>query len=743
MAALGNSRGPSGPQARYPFADAVLALLVDDSRAKLLAPYFSTVAAPTGLGHGERTSGRRCGPAPLSRLSAPQDMSSKSRKHSQPQRKKARRPEDDLGQPPSASDSTHASGENPDEPSLQDFLESEIKAPEGKSPLLYASMILLLVFLLIVFLLPPGAFQNAGRTNSVVMSWEHPSAGTQSLKSTDFMQEKRRFNELMKIFFGPNTRLEDEDVARMVIQDSLALEAGITVGKQELTDTLLPIATQMGGTQAYEQFVNARFFGGVQPFEATVRRFLRLNKYQGLVQGLATLPSREKIEELWSESKETRYQLAVFKQEDFTLQAAAELAAGVDLEAWFQDELEEIDRESYRLPEKRSAETIGILLGEGSSPDEALLLEAYPLPEDWDAAAEAKRYYDRNFFARYERPEEETPEPVEGETQELPDRFYSFEEVEAQATSEARLMHGIEAWFEDVRGKLSADEAVDMAAEAERLGLDYAAGDTPLSRSEWLEEGGFQGRFLAGRLFVLPEVGDLTSSVVVGGESICVGRLTEIVVPAMPPFEEIAEQVGEDWVEKRQVEMAEAAADALVAALEADFPRTEPTAEELEFNEDALGDLILSDAAAFEASAIDMGAELLVRDWLPPGAGEEDDPNFDSVASKFMSLRSFLFNDFENGQVSDPVVDFADDHYYVVRLDDSRSMPLEKMKASTLDSFVSQSSFSSRTEFVQEGPFSIGNLRSQYGLLLPADLRPATTEEEEGEGEGEDEETAG
>lgn len=662
-------------------------------------------------------------------------MSSKSRKHSQPPRKKARRPEDDLGEQP-ASAASQSTGENPDEPSIQDFLESEIKTPEGKSPLMYASMILLLVFLLIVFLLPPGAFQNAGRTNPIVLSWDHPSAGTVSLKSSEFTLEKRQLNELMEIFTGQRARLEDEQVARMLIQDSLAVEAGITVGDSELLDALVPLAEAVGGTQAYEQYINSRFFGGVQPFEATVRRFLRLNKYEALVQGLATLPSRETIEELWSEEQEQRYVLARFMAEDFSDVALAELPDAAGLEAWFQT-LEDFRRESYKRPEARAAEVIGFLLGDGAVPDETALLAAYPLVEDWDDATQGKIFYDSHFFARYERPEDEVPEPEEGEAPQIADRYYSFEEVEEQATREARLKSGLDAWYADLAAREEAGETVDLSAEAERLGLDYAAGDQALTRTEWSEEGGFNGRFLAGRLFVLGEAGSLTNGVTVGGQSMCLARLTEVVEPALPPFEELAEELGEAWVEERQVELAEAQAEALIAALEADYPREAP-AEEEDSEDLVLPDpaLIVTDTAAFEAATATLGGELLVRDWLPPRVTESDDPNYEQPAHEFIRSRGFLFSSFEVGQVSEPIEDRADDGWYVVRLDGARSMELDRMKASDLQGFLTQSAFTQRADFVSEGPFSVPVLREQYNLQLPEDLRPET-DEDEGDGEGE------
>lgn len=666
-------------------------------------------------------------------------MSSKSRKHSQPQRKKARRPEDDLaGQaaPAASTSSGQSTGQNPDEPSLQDFLESEIKTPEGKSPLVYASMILLLVFLLIVFLLPPGAFQNAGRQNPIVLSWEHPSAGTQALKSNEFTLEKRQFNELMQIFTGQRGRLEDEQVARMVIQDALAVEAGITVGDTELLDALVPLAEAMGGTQVYEQTINARFFGGVQPFEETVRRFLRLNKYEALVQGLATLPSRETIEELWSEEQEQRYLVARYMAEDFADAALAELPDAAGLEAWFQT-LEDFRRDSYKRPEARGAAIAGVLLGDGAVPDETALLAAYPLPEDWDDATQAKIYYDSHFFARYERPEDEIPEPAEGETSQVNDRYYSFDEVVDQATREARLKAGLDAWYDDLAAREEAGETVELSAEAERLGLDYAAGDQALTRSEWTEEGGFNGRFLAGRLFVLGEAGNLTNGVTVGGQSMCIARLTEIVDPALPPFEELADELSDAWVEERKVDLAEAQAQALIAALEENYPREESAEEE--DAEDLLATdpaLIVSDAEAFEAATSTTGGELLVRDWLAPRASESDDPNYEEPANEFIRTRGFLFSAFEVGQVSEPLEDRADDSWYVVRLDGSRSMALERMKASDLQGFLTQSAFTQRAEFVSEGPFSLPVLREQYSLQLPEDLRPVEPEEgEEGDEE--------
>lgn len=655
-------------------------------------------------------------------------MSSKSRKHSQPPRKKARRPEDDLGDQPAAA-ASQTTGEKSDEPSLQEFLESEIKTPEGKSPLVYASMILLLVFLLVVFLLPPGAFQNAGRQNPIVLSWEHPGVGTQALKSSEFTLEKRQFNELMQIFTGQRGRLEDEQVARMVIQDALAIDAGITVGDTELLEALMPLAEAMGGTQVYEQTINARFFGGVQPFEETVRRFLRLNKYEALVQGLATLPSRETIEGLWSEEQEQRYVVARYMAEDFADAALAELPDNEGLEAWFQT-LEDFRRDAYKRPEARGAEIAGVLLGDGAEPDEAALLAAYPLPEDWDDATQAKIYYDSHFFARYERPEDEIPEPEEGEASQIADRYYGFEEVEAQATREARLKAGLDAWYTDLAAREEAGETVDLSAEAERLGLDYAAGDQALTRSEWTAEGGFNGRFLAGRLFVLGEAGNVTNGVTVGGQSMCVARLSEIVDPALPPFEELAEELGEAWVDERKVDLAETQAQALIAALEVGYPR-EDSAEEQEADDPLATEpaLIVPEGTAFEAATSTTGGELLVRDWLAPRASESDDPNYTEPANEFIRTRGFLFSAFEVGQVSEPLEDRAEDSWYVVRLDGSRSMALDRMKASDLQGFLTQSAFTERAEFASEGPFSLPVLREQYSLQLPEDLRPAEAEE--------------
>lgn len=590
------------------------------------------------------------------------------------------------------------------EPTAEEFLEAEelLKTPKGRSPLTYAFLIFLLIFLLVVFLAADAFYAVPGQqgVRDVVMRWDHPSKGTQSVTRIDFERMRRTLGVIQG-----QRNVEPEQVASFMVADSIATEAGVTVSDAELVQALIDLSDQTGGTDNYKAAIaRSGIPGGVSAFEETMRRVRRIGRYRALLGSMNALPDPTEIESTWADQHQLRtFDYSYTTIADQVERALAENPDDAALQAWF-DGRPDYERNQYQTPASQRVEFIGVDLSDPTRSFDTLLA-AYPAADDTDIDARAQEYYDTSYFARFKRPEPlEAPE--DGSIEDFQSRVYfTFDEVVEDCLREAAIKDALLVWRANVDADLAAGVEVDFAAEAERLGIDYLAPEAPLSQVELRELGGLGGLYVAGQIAGLTEPGGVTADVTVNSASLSTARLIEKFDATIPPLAEIREDVLTAWADERAVELAtETLAD--VRATLAPESEEDSTAMEADY-----------EAFSAAVAAAGLPLERLARfDRADrPTAGEEDTPEVG-----FLRSLSQLYN-LEPGAVTEPVKSFDNERVYLIRLE---SIDDPDPSAMTAKDF--QQLFSQQVQFAQfmaqmDDPFAVDSLRARYGLWLITD----------------------
>lgn len=708
-------------------------------------------------------------------------MSSKSRKQSS---KPSHRPKDPA-------DGAHQGGAKSvggeveyAEPSERDFLEDDLKTPKGKNPITYAFMVLLLVFLTVIFILPPTAGQGGGTgADEVAVRWDDPQQGPRVLTVQDLYDLRNRFETtidfggslaLMPLiaagFLAEPDRLTEADIVRLVMADQQAEAANVHVGDTELVQMIGLIVDRAfdGDARRYEEMLRMRTrMGGVAGFEETVRRFMRIQRYVELCAMAATVPERSAMEQAWHDRhQEYRFQWAAADVADFQDAARAEGPTDAELQTYLES-LSQFEKAQYRTPATFAAELVGLPKANENERDLATLEARYPRPDDWDDEAEADRFY-RNYFSTiYRRPPSEV-EPDEeaaddaatsdgaedegaaqdGATEDGVDDdaagddtaeeetplYWTFDEVRERAIRDARVAAALEDWRTELEARLEAGDDIDLAQEAETLGLDYLAVEEPLDTEGWRELGGLSNEYVASRVRSMVEPGQLSSLAVVGPTGITVVRLTERIDPFLPPASELRDELLEPYYEERALELAEQALEDLRDGLLVDAapsPDDGDAAEEDDGSEageetsegEESSDVATVDAEEFRRAAEDAGLRVGVRDWLDRRATEHDDENWDAPAHALVRSNPQLYS-LEEGALSDvlrPVG--AVESMYLVRMDGQRPMEFSRISAKELGQVRAAAQQQALRTFYDEGPFSEVAMEERYGLKLPIQER--------------------
>ncbi len=648
-------------------------------------------------------------------------MSSKSRKHSSPPARSSK--STGHGSGPDAEAGAPVSGEvEHAEPTHKDFLDAEelLNTPQGRNPLVYAGLILMLVFLMLVFLLPPSMFNGQTSTNEVMMKWTHPTRGEIQVRQSEFLGKANEFSRLMSFF---NQRSTDQaELAHFMILDELALENGITFSDEELKAELSSYARALGGTAPLEARLR-RFPGGFVGFQETLRAFQRVNRYQSLLGKLQSIPDPAQIEESWNQQfLEYSFEYVFAGASDFVDEARAESPDDGVLQAWL-DERPEFERNALMEPERLDAEVIGFVLNEANlatAGDE--LLAAYPNAEDWDEEVQADTYYKRYSFTRFRRPTDpDNSEPLS------PDQLtFAYEEVRDTAAREARLFDAMGSFRADLQERLEAGEAIDLSVEAAALGMDRLADGVARSIDEWSEVEGLGGRFTGSQMYGLGDSGSITGSPAVTEDGLILVRLVERMPSQMPAFEEIREQVFEDWIESRSVELSE---ESLKELREELIPTPDiAETDEGTISEEESSELVTSELLAAAATA--RGLELRTRDWLQRSAKQKDDPNWEDPGHTFLRTRADLYQ-LEQGALSEPLANLEKSGAYLVRLVGEREVPIEQMTPSQYESLLNQASMLQSIQLAG-GAITIDDLREKFGLWLLSEQPDPEDEADEG-----------
>jgi hypothetical protein len=617
------------------------------------------------------------------------------------------------------------------EPSEKDFLEDELKTPKGKSPIVYAGLILLLIFLTVLFVLPDGALQGGGRgEDPVVVRWTDPERGPRQMTASEFTDARARFEAAFDnggamvamglAFTGFVTDLRrptELDILRLVVTDEQAVAAGIEVTDQELAQTIRERILRQADAAVYERNLRQlTHIGGVRGFEETLRRLLRIQRYVELTSLAATVPAKSDIEAAWhANHQEFRFEWAAADVANFDAAARATVPTDEELGTWLAG-LSEFDRSQYRTPAKFKAELAG--LRPSLTTDYTLLDAAYPRPEGWDDAIESDAFYKQRYFTLYAKPAAPTPEGQEP-VEQTPE-YFSFEEVKDRAVRDARTFAALRDWQTEMFGKIAIGETVDLSAEAARLGLEYVAAGEAMTMDQWRDLGGLSGLSVAARVASMTTAGEMPQTVVVGTDSFVVPRLVERVDQTLPPVADIRDQLLTRWYEDKRTKLAREAVTALRTSLlaapavgegeEAPAPKTTVTSEEF--------------AAAATAAGLRLGA----REWLDRQALQSEDPNWNDPVHTLVRATAPLFS-LEEGALSEVMVPFsAIDAFYVFRAAGKREIPFEKIRTAAFQDALQNARQTAARNFLTEGPFSDTALRSRYQVWLLSEQEQPETE---------------
>ncbi len=599
----------------------------------------------------------------------------------------------------------HVDGGEAEAPSVEDFLgENTIHVPEGKNPLQFIFLIGLLIFLLIIFIIP-GAFQNSiagdGPDGTPMASWKMNGETVQVMPAA-FMSEKRAEAAALKVR-GMRITPSDAEIATILLTDSLAHEAGVVVSDEMVLDYIKAVAESLGGSDNYKALMAREFTGGAQTFERIVRRGLRVNTYLALIARVAVAPSADLLAGAWNEQhEEFAYGYITAAAADFKDAAMAEVPSDEDLELWFAGQ-PEWERNVLKTDEKW---TIGSAFFNIEDAAPEALFDRYPLAEDWDLAAGATAFYQNNSYFMFKRDEEITDE--DGEI----NRYFAQDEVQTKCENGALALASMKAWRADMGVRMEAGEAVDIALEAQELGLGWHESGEAMSRGQLLDDADFGGGMLSTQVQTT-EPGQLIPGAIVGKNAIQVAKVLSNLEPSLPAFAEIRDVVAGNWADDRSGELAKEALGGLTDAenlSDQEFQALADTSESLTYG---------------------------MRDWLDKGGKYTDDPDRDQPANRFLAIQSMVLglDELEEGDLTQATLASDGQNAYLVRSLGSRPLDFSTANPGQLAALETSLNGTASTDFRKaysaEGDELSEFLKTRYSLRLPSAEKYAAEKAEE------------
>lgn len=505
----------------------------------------------------------------------------------------------------------------PATPEVEQEVET-IHVPRGQSRARYLFTIGLLIFILIIFVVS-DLFQSVvsrQRTSSdePFMEWNHPRLGQRSIGYRDFVMERKLFEDFYAVL-GVDRRqsrelTNDEAIARTLILDELAIEAGVEYTDDELRSTILE---RFGDGATFKQILAARQMAAPD-FQETLRRMLRVQRYESMLAELVAQPDPAEIERVWREQhKEHALEFATFRAEASEPQVLSELPDAAGLSTWY-DALD-VNRKRQLFGAQFKPERVSLELAyfpfEGG--DATALTARFPRPEGTDLAALAREFHTNFAHLRFRRPEEKVDAADARER-----LYFTFDEVAERAQAEAVAHAAFLDWARDVRARQDAGAPADLAGEATALGLRYMRETSPKTQMEWSSFPDVGGAVLADAAMRASRSTDRFIAAAVAEKALLVGRVLERLESGPPPFAEVAEGAATEWKNERAQKLARDRAGLLVEACK---PPLENGVQPQP---------IAGSSEEFAQKAADQGVAVGSTDWfdqatLPNDAGPNDD----------------------------------------------------------------------------------------------------------------------
>jgi len=551
-------------------------------------------------------------------------------------------------------------------PATSDHHEDElVHVPKGQSRVGFILMVIVILAILVAFSITPAMMWTFSGNNSgaTFVSWQVPGGDTVRMDSDTFRAEKLKLNALQEVLrvgpplpTGQFDAKSDEQVAKFMIIEQLAEQSGMRTSDEELREL---IVGWFGNEPAYLERVRSNRRVTPKSFEAALSRWILVNRYLSWMTQGAALVDPDVVQEEWlAGNQEYAFDYVIVPIEDYRPSAEEQLPSDEELQAWF-DAKSPNEKRSFQTGPFFSAEAAYLSLPQEVAPEQ--LLAAYPPGEDEDVDAAARGYYDLYYTTRFKKPEGVS----EGEE----DLYFAFEDVKDICAIEVGAFNAMNLWMLDLEQMRKDAKEIDLAAEAERLGLEYGKQEKALTRAEWTEvELPWAGTYVTNDI-IRGQSGQMGRKITVEAQAFVITRVIERLEPSVPEFAEIRERVAEQWVKQKMGEIA-------VLRLEQvrDMLGTRPVDQTMPWE-------LIVDSEKFGAAAVERGFTPKHRDFIgrregsraPSGVVDDDET---AAIREFLSRNNQLYQ-LLDGQVAEPRTDPKGMYAYLVRLAGTRDADIQ------------------------------------------------------------------
>lgn len=582
-----------------------------------------------------------------------------------------------------------------------------VHVPKGQSRTRFLIILGLMVFTLIIFVVPDqlqSVFERRASGDAYV-SWQRPGHDAQTISGERFGARRMAVVNAMRVFQPgqrKNALTEDGNIARLLIVDELAREAGVDVSDKQLATAILEgqlmqIGEQFLFVQGFPDqatYVNWARDLGVSPAEVqeTLRMLMRVDRFEMLLGFALAQPDPSTYDAEWKKAHQQHaFDVVIGDVAVSMLEVEANLPADEELKAWYDALLDKNRRFAAEWKSERvSAEFVSWRFDPVAEP--AALLARFQRPEGTDIEKLAQDYY--NLFAnvRFRRTEEKLDAANDQERLFLP-----FAEVADAARRESLIHAAFVEWQESLKVRAAAGEIIDLVAEAGAVGVAYRKEETPKTQVEWNTLADLGDPLLTSKI-MLAARGDKAIETFVGSKDLVGGRVLERLPAGAPPFEEVREKALAEWKQDKSVAITEGRIAQLRDLTRAKGPTTEatPTPEE--------GEKLVVDAATFEAKATDTGLSVMHTDWFDPqsipATLPENPTELDRFKAQLRSSAEYL--QAEDGQVIGPTVEENRQRVWLTRAAGVRDPEVVALEPKDLESLRNQATQEAQRQYREE-----------------------------------------
>lgn len=478
-----------------------------------------------------------------------------------------------------------------------------IHVPKGSSKARFLMTFLLVVMVLTTFSVSGplmDVFTGRNAAAKSYLTWKAGDGTARSMSYEDVQYTKRALAPLAPMLFaGAKNDPSDEQTATFILINQTAEEAGVRVTDAEVSKW---IQDQFKTSDNYRAYLsNYRLVG--KEFELTVRKLLRVERYRDLLAAPLGISDPVATEKSWkARHQEYNFDYVELPVATVVNDARAMAPKGDELKAWF-DALPEPQKDAYKTKPMVAAEIVALSLEGDYSADK--IFAKYPRPAGEDADKLARDYHQGFGYMRFPA----TLDPAKGQNQA---KERPYDEVKDQALKEAPIYESLMLWHKDVTDRAAKGEKIDLAAEAQALGLTYRKQSSALNAQGWKDlTVPFIGRRTIESLFIEDKTAPMKANtflpaIQVDEKSFVLAYVTDVQPARIPEFSEIQDAVSTAWADKKArdlaVERLEKVRDAFGTRPAAGDTVSPPFAPE-------------ADAEKFAAAVKAAGFEVKHRDW--------------------------------------------------------------------------------------------------------------------------------